>query len=80
MGLNKKQLKEAPKLLYGFRGRKIEPFGSMSLPVSFGSPTNARTEYISFDIVDMSYAEHKIEVCGLTAIHNRGRQVQQQHS
>jgi hypothetical protein len=30
MGLNKKQLKEASKPLYGFRGRKIEPLGSIS--------------------------------------------------
>jgi hypothetical protein len=30
MGLNKKQLNEASKPLYGFRGRKIEPLGSIS--------------------------------------------------
>jgi hypothetical protein len=54
VGLNKKQLKEAPKPLYSFGGRKIEP-GSISLPISFGSPANARTEYITFDAVDMSY-------------------------
>jgi hypothetical protein len=30
MGLNKKQLKEASKPPYGFRGRKIEPLGSIS--------------------------------------------------
>jgi hypothetical protein len=48
-------LKEAPKHLYGFGERKIEPLGSISLPVSFGSPANARTEYITFNIVDMSY-------------------------
>jgi hypothetical protein len=60
MGLNKKQLKEAPKPLYGFRGRKIEPLGSISLPVSFSSLANARTEYITFDVVDMSYPYNAI--------------------
>jgi hypothetical protein len=65
MGLNKKQLKEAPKPLYGFRGRKIKPFDSISLPVSFGSPYNARIEYIIFDVVDMSYLYNAIFGRGL---------------
>jgi hypothetical protein len=30
MGFDRKQLKEAPKPLYGFGGRKIEPIGSVS--------------------------------------------------
>jgi hypothetical protein len=33
MGFSKKQLKEAYKSLYGFGGKKIEPVGSISLPV-----------------------------------------------
>jgi hypothetical protein len=45
MGLNKNQLKESPKPLYGFGGRNIEPLGSISLPVSFDSPSNARTSF-----------------------------------
>jgi hypothetical protein len=65
MDLNKKQLKEAPKPLYSFRGRKIEPLGSISQPVSFGRPTNARTEYITFDVVDMSYSYNAIFGNGL---------------
>jgi hypothetical protein len=65
MGINKKQLKEAPKPLYGFGGRKIEPLGSISQPVSFGSPTNAHTEYITFDVVDMSYLYNAIFGRGL---------------
>jgi hypothetical protein len=48
-------LKEATKPLYGFRGRRIELVGSISLLVSFGSLWNARTEYITFDVVDMHY-------------------------
>jgi hypothetical protein len=65
MGLIKKQLKEAPKPLYGFRGRKIEPLGSISLPVSFSSLAKARTEYITFDVVDMSYPYNAIFRRGL---------------
>jgi hypothetical protein len=55
MGFNKKQLKEASKPLYDFGGKNIEPVGSISLPVSFSILSNARTEYITFDVVDMSY-------------------------
>jgi hypothetical protein len=43
MGFNKKQLKEASKPHYGFRGKKIEPVGSISVPVSFGTLSNACT-------------------------------------
>jgi hypothetical protein len=46
MGFSKQQLKEASKPPYGFRGKKIEPVGSISLLVSFGSLSNAHTEYI----------------------------------
>jgi hypothetical protein len=62
MGFSKKQLKEASKSLYGFDGKKIEPVGSISLPVSFGTLSNAHTEYIIFDVVDMSYPYNAI--CG----------------
>jgi hypothetical protein len=34
MGFDRRQLKEASKPLYGFGGKRIEPVGSMSLPVS----------------------------------------------
>jgi hypothetical protein len=65
MGLNKNQLKESSKPLYGFGGRKIEPLGSISLLVSFCSPSNARTEYITFNVVDMSYLYNAIFERGL---------------
>jgi hypothetical protein len=55
MGFSKRQLKEASKPLYGFSGKKIEPVGSISLPVFFSTLSNARTEYITFDVVDMFY-------------------------
>jgi hypothetical protein len=50
-------LKEASKPLYGFGGRRIEPVGSISLPISFSSHG---TEYITFDVVDMSYPYNAI--------------------
>jgi hypothetical protein len=46
MGFSKKQLKEASKLLYGFSGKKIEPVGSISLPVSFGTLSILRLPFI----------------------------------
>jgi hypothetical protein len=43
MGYNRKQLKESMKPLYGFRGKRIELVGVITLPVSFGTPQNPRT-------------------------------------
>jgi hypothetical protein len=65
MGFSQKQLKEASKPLYGFGGKKIAPVGSISLPVSFGTPSNAHTEYITFNVVDMSYPYNAIFGRGL---------------
>jgi hypothetical protein len=65
MGFDKKQLKEPSKPLYGFSGRRIEPIGSISLLVSSGSLHNARTEYITFDVVDMNYPYNAIFDRGL---------------
>jgi hypothetical protein len=65
MGFSKKQLKEALKSLYSFGGKKIEPVGSISLPVSFGTPSNACTKYITFVVVDMSYPYNAIFRRGL---------------
>jgi hypothetical protein len=65
MGLDRKQLKEAYKPLYGFGRRRIEPIGSVSLPVSFDSLHNARTEYITFDVVEMNYPYNDIFGRGL---------------
>jgi hypothetical protein len=39
--------------LLGFRGKPIKPVGKISLPASFGDLDNARTETLSFDVVDM---------------------------
>jgi hypothetical protein len=61
----KKQLKKTSKPLYNFGGIRIEPIGSISLPVSFGSLPNAPTEYITFDVVEMNYPYNAIFRRGL---------------
>jgi hypothetical protein len=58
-------LKEASKLLHNFRGRRIEPIGSISLAVSFGSLHNAHTEHITFNVVGMHYPYNTIFIRGL---------------
>jgi hypothetical protein len=60
MGNDKKQLKELTKLLYGIDGKRIEPVEVIMLPVSFGTPKNPHTEYITFDVVDMLYPYNAI--------------------
>jgi hypothetical protein len=51
--------------LYGFGRNKIKLVSSISLPVSFGTLSNAHTEYITFDVVDMSYPYNTIFARGL---------------
>jgi hypothetical protein len=65
MGHNKKQLKESMNPLYGFSGKKIEPMGVTTLPISFGTPKNPCTEYITFDTTDMLYLYNAIFGRGL---------------
>jgi hypothetical protein len=38
---DRKQLKEPTKPLYGFSGKRIEPVGVITLPVSFGTPKHS---------------------------------------
>jgi hypothetical protein len=65
MGFDQKQLKEPTKPLYGFDGKRIEPVGVISLPVSFDTLKNTRTEYITFDVINMPYAYNDIFGRGL---------------
>ena len=46
--------------MIGFRGKKIDALEKISLPVSFGGQDNARTEYVTFDIVDLYYPYNAI--------------------
>jgi hypothetical protein len=39
--------------LLGFEGKAIKQVGKIALPISFGDLDNARTETLTFDIVDM---------------------------
>jgi hypothetical protein len=65
MGFNRKQLKEASKPSYSFGRRRIEPISSVSLSVSFSSPSNARTKYITFVVAKMNYPYNTIFGRGL---------------
>jgi hypothetical protein len=65
MGFDQKQLRETSKPLYGFGGKRIELVRAITLPVSFGTPKNPRTEYITFDVVDITYPYNAIFERGL---------------
>jgi hypothetical protein len=53
MGINLKQLQPADNPLSGFEGKTTLPLGKIILPLSFGTGANARTEHITFDVIDM---------------------------
>jgi hypothetical protein len=65
MAYDRKQLKELTKPLYGFNDKRVEPIGVITLPVSFGTPQNPCTEYITFDMVDILYPYNTIFGRGL---------------
>jgi hypothetical protein len=65
MGFDQKRLREPLKPLYGFGGKRINPVGAITLPVSFGTPQNPRNEYITFNAVDMTYPYNTIFGRGL---------------
>jgi hypothetical protein len=65
MGCDRKHLKEPMKSLYGFGGKRIEQVGVITLPISFNTPQNPRTEYITFDVIDMHYPYNTIFERGL---------------
>lgn len=52
--------------LYGFGGTRVEALGKITLPVSFGDSEVKRTEYITFDVVDMHYPYNAIFERGFT--------------
>jgi hypothetical protein len=56
------------KPLYVFKGRRIEPVSSISLLVSFKILRNARTKFVTFDVVDMHYPYNMIFGRGLLNI------------
>jgi hypothetical protein len=65
IGFDRKQLREPLKPLYGFIKKRIKLVGDITLSVSFGTPKNPCTEYITFDVVDMTYPYNAIFGRGL---------------
>jgi hypothetical protein len=60
MGISHSLLKPSDNPLYGFGGKGTFPVGKIELPLSFGVAPNARSEQITFDIVDMVYPYNAI--------------------
>jgi hypothetical protein len=55
MGISHNLLKPSDNPLYGFVGKGTFPVGKIELPLSFGVAPNARSEQVTFDIIDMVY-------------------------
>jgi sRNA-binding regulator protein Hfq len=60
MGINHSLIKPSDNPLYGFGGKGTFPVGKIELPLSFGAAPNARSEQVTFDIVDMVYPYNAI--------------------
>jgi hypothetical protein len=60
MGISHSLLKPLDNPLYGFGGKGTFPIGKIELPLSFGIAPNARSEQVTFDIVDMVYPYNAI--------------------
>ena len=60
MGISHSLLKPSDNPLYGFDGKGTFPVGKIELPLSFGVAPNARSEQVTFDIVDMVYLYNAI--------------------
>jgi hypothetical protein len=60
MGISHSLLKPADNPLYGYGGKGSFPIGKIELPLSFGVATNARSEQVTFHIVDMVYPYNAI--------------------
>jgi hypothetical protein len=60
MGISHSLLKPSDNPLYGFGGKGTFPMGKIELPLSFGVAPNARSEQVTFDIIDMVYPYNAI--------------------
>jgi hypothetical protein len=60
MGISHSLLKPSDNPLYGFGGKGTFLVGKIELPLSFGVAPNARSEQVTFDIVDIVYPYNAI--------------------
>jgi hypothetical protein len=60
LGISHSLLKPSDNSLYGFGGKGTFPVGKIELPLSFGVTPNARSEHVTFNIVDMVYPYNAI--------------------
>jgi hypothetical protein len=60
MGISHSLLKPLDNPLYDFGGKGTFPIGKIELPLSFGVALNARSEKVTFDIIDMVYPYNTI--------------------
>jgi hypothetical protein len=60
MGISHSLLKPSDNPLYGFGDKGTFPVGKIELRLSFGVAPNARSELVTFDIVDMVYPYNAI--------------------
>jgi hypothetical protein len=60
MGISHSLLKPADNPLYRFGDNGTFPVGKIELPLSFGVAPNARSEQVTFDIIDMVYPYNAI--------------------
>ena len=60
MKISRSHLQPSESPLIGYGGKQIHALGKVTLPVSFSTAENARTEYITFDVVDLHYPYNAI--------------------
>ncbi|XP_072146354.1 uncharacterized protein [Setaria viridis] len=60
MNIDMNTLNPADIPLLGFGGKPVKALGKIALPVLFGDRDNARTEHITFDVVEMHHPYNAI--------------------
>jgi hypothetical protein len=65
MNIDRNLLQPADIPLIRFGGKMVNALGKISLPVSFGDTSNPRTNYVTFDVVEMNYPYLAIFARGL---------------
>ena len=55
MNINRNLLQPSDIPLIGFKGKRVNALGKISLPVFFGDTSNSRTKHVTFDVVEMNY-------------------------